>query len=166
MVLLAAAETVTSPGWWQQAVSVLVTIGAPAGALWAILRYVRPIRRFWMRRKERRDLERLAAQKAVVAEALAPFGQRMSNAERLSTVRHEQNQREIQEIGRQVSRVQVSQKLINERIDRHMDEEREERKTDRSELLGYLSLIGQLRREDVQRLRDRRPEDGPAGDGS
>lgn len=161
--ILAAAETVTSQGWWTQAVSIVITvagaIGVLFGAAWSVYRFIPPVRRWWRTRKDQQRLERLAAFKAVVSEVALPLERRMAAAEHLGTRRHQQNLDELQEIGQRVGRVELSQRQINQRIDRHMDEEREERKTDRAELLGWLNMVGVLRREDVQELRDKRGSD-------
>lgn len=163
IVISAASETVTSQGWWTQVVSIVVTVGAVAAALYSVVRlvyrFVPGVKSRWERRKERRKQERRAEFVETlqpVLEATVRFEQRLAAAEHLGTRRHQQTLDEIQEIGQRVGRVEVSQKEINRRIDRHTDEEREERQADRAELLGWLNVVGAMRRDDMQLLRDRR----------
>lgn len=165
-ILAAADETVTSSGWWQQAVSITLTVAAVVsavgGALWVIYRFVPPIRDWWQAHKKKRQLERVEAMTAIVNEALDPVNRELRETNARIAIRHRANTDRLVELERTLNRIDHGQKEIHRRIDRHMDEEREERHNERVELLGWLNAGGFMRREDVQRFRDRRPsDDGP-----
>lgn len=73
-ILWAVEDTVTSPAWWQQAASIVVTIAGVVGALataaFAVWRFVPGVRSWLARRQEERRLERVAAWVAIAEVAL------------------------------------------------------------------------------------------------
>lgn len=160
--LLAAAETITDPSVWSQVVAGFAAAGTIAAALWAILRFVPGVRSLWATHREKRRLALIEAQKAVITEALEPVKAELRETNARIAMRHRANVDRFDELERHLNRIDHGQKEIHHRIDRHMDEEREERRADRADLLGWFQAYGLARREDVQAARDRRAGDDPS----